>query len=301
MGICFSCCWGSRSNEAHSNNLSHSPLTSAPGNQTYELDEYNLPIKFELGEQYPQTGLNISIHGAPPSSLPRGRRHTSPLADGSLEKIAIPWRSPVPLTRNELEKSRKQFWETAPAYGGHSEIWQVLQEAITVGHSDMDTARALLQGAGVTAPSGKLTEAYDEQGFKYIIPVYCLCDPENSTFSLSSSYPSANEIEYKVDDWNLVRFESMPQRNLCIRTSSGDDTILQVPDHPDIQLGHVRRLFLTAYNLKQPLNGKVEFFWSGHGPLRNQLKISDLPGFLDKDSGPLQVWLLDKVFKQPNE
>jgi hypothetical protein len=44
---------------------------------------------------------------------------------------------------------------------------------------DYDLAQAILTGASITLPNGKLTDAYDELGNKYNIPVYCLSKPTN--------------------------------------------------------------------------------------------------------------------------
>eukprot|EP01136_Pigoraptor_vietnamica_P020222 Opistho-1_new@68793 len=94
-----------------------------------------------------------------------------------LRKERRPWKSDVPLTRKELARKRAEFWDTSPAFGGRKEIWDALKAAVET--EDRALAQAILDGANVTLPTGHLTDAYDELGAKYTIPLYCLCDPTN--------------------------------------------------------------------------------------------------------------------------
>jgi hypothetical protein len=42
---------------------------------------------------------------------------------------------------------------------------------------ELETARCILESAGVILPAGLLTEIYDETGFRYQLPAICICDP----------------------------------------------------------------------------------------------------------------------------
>ncbi|KAF5738273.1 hypothetical protein HS088_TW13G01169 [Tripterygium wilfordii] len=48
----------------------------------------------------------------------------SPTEMGSPKKIQKPksWKHPQPITRTQLMKMRNEFWDTAPYYGGRTEI-----------------------------------------------------------------------------------------------------------------------------------------------------------------------------------
>ena len=42
---------------------------------------------------------------------------------------------------------------------------------------DLELAQSILEGCGVILPVGLLTEIYDETGFRYKLPPYCVCNP----------------------------------------------------------------------------------------------------------------------------
>jgi len=53
----------------------------------------------------------------------------------------------TPLTKTDLEKWRKEFWETRTS--GSQQIWQLLQNAC---EESADTAEALILAAGLQMP-----------------------------------------------------------------------------------------------------------------------------------------------------
>lgn len=56
------------------------------------------------------------------------------------------------MTRGQLLSKRDEFWDTAPAFTGRSEIWQALRAAAEC--EDTDTAQAIMSAVDVTcAPS----------------------------------------------------------------------------------------------------------------------------------------------------
>jgi len=90
------------------------------------------------------------------------------------------WKNDVPITMTQLEAKREEFWDTAPAFEGKSEIWAALRATVeAVGREDMGLAQAILDGAGVSLPKGSLVECYDELGTRYSVPIYCLSTPLN--------------------------------------------------------------------------------------------------------------------------
>lgn len=251
------------------------------------LDEYSYPVKFSLGQRYASpkdaTVCDRSTRDSPRSSM-AGHRSVC------LEKIAIAWHSPVPVTRDELERQRTEFWETAPAYGGQDVVWSAIREAIEVGSVDMETARAILTSAGVTAPSGQLTEAYDDHGYRYVIPTYCLCDPANGLADDGREERSAAHED--VDYTDLSPFESSTDTaTLKLKLSRGDDVEVALPRHPDLRVGHVKARVRQIWTER----GRLELFWAGHGPLADSLRLGSIAGLEDSDRGRMQAWMFPPV------
>jgi len=121
-----------------------------------------------------------------------GRRNSgsaSGLSDSSLAPVTknkplkpdkMRWKSDIPLTDGQLMSKRDEFWDTAPAFEGKTEIWVALKAAVDATFKDdISLAQAILDGAGISLPGGSLAECYDEWGTRYSIPVYCLSNPLN--------------------------------------------------------------------------------------------------------------------------
>lgn len=69
----------------------------------------------------------------------------------------IRWKSDVPLTEGQLRSKRDEFWDTAPAFEGSKEIWDALRAAaVALEISDYQLAQAILDGAGISVPNGKI-------------------------------------------------------------------------------------------------------------------------------------------------
>ncbi|KAJ2712078.1 hypothetical protein H4R19_002941 [Coemansia spiralis] len=90
----------------------------------------------------------------------------------------VRWTAEQPMTQQALEHQRDEFWETAAAYEGRSEIWQALRLACE--SDDQQLAQTVVDSVGVTVPTGRLTDgAFDERGASYMVPQYCLSAPIN--------------------------------------------------------------------------------------------------------------------------
>jgi hypothetical protein len=90
------------------------------------------------------------------------------------------WKSDVRLTEAQLQQKRDEFWDTAPAFEGRSEIWDALKaSAQALDSGDHQLAQAILDGAGISLPNGTLMDCYDELGNRYQLPVYVLSAPIN--------------------------------------------------------------------------------------------------------------------------
>jgi len=132
-----------------------------------------------------------------------GRRNSgsnSGLSDSSLSPVTknkplkvdkVRWKSDIPLTEGQLMSKRDEFWDTAPAFEGKTEIWVALKAAVDATFKDdVSLAQAILDGAGISLPSGCLGECYDEWGTRYTIPVYCLSNPLNLTTHTDRDSPA---------------------------------------------------------------------------------------------------------------
>jgi len=153
-----------------------------------------------------------------PAGARRASGSGSALSDSSLSPATknkplkaekLRWKSDIPLTEGQLMSKRDEFWDTAPAFEGKSEIWVALKAAVeAASKDDLVLAQAILDGAGVSLPGGSLAECYDELGTRYSIPVYCLSSPLNlltetdrdspAEFSEPIGSPSASGEELKV-------------------------------------------------------------------------------------------------------
>ena len=60
------------------------------------------------------------------------------------------------VTRDSLEARRKEFWETAPAFGGREEVWCALRSACEFAEKgEYAMSQAIVDGAGIILPSGE--------------------------------------------------------------------------------------------------------------------------------------------------
>lgn len=293
MGLCLSCCLNSarRTREqprGRSRNRTerarwqgggryHSQSHNFGGNEGETLmSQCPMPVQYLLGQKFADSCAATS------TCSPESSASSVPTASkGELAKVAVAWRSPVPIGAEELQRKRSEFWETAPAYGGCPEVWQTLQNCVAIGDSDIETARAILACAGVTTPLGFLTEAYDHKGFRYSVPAFCLCDPVDGLASpLKNSSGGIEKVGLRSLDHNL------PKHPLSVRLSMGTDITLHLPLCREFCIGHLRKAILE----QEQVAGRIEFFWSGHGPLPPDTALCSLADFTSPDTPFLQAW-----------
>lgn len=63
----------------------------------------------------------------------------------------------MPLTEGQLRSKRDEFWDTAPAFDGRKEIWDALRAAAVAAEAvDFGLAQAILDGANISVPNGKM-------------------------------------------------------------------------------------------------------------------------------------------------
>jgi hypothetical protein len=89
---------------------------------------------------------------------------------GSGIKQTHAYRSKIPI--HQIEKMRIEYWETRT--DGYVETWNALRNAC---ETDEETGLAILMAIEIKLINHNLQLAYDSQGNKYEIPVFCINDP----------------------------------------------------------------------------------------------------------------------------
>ena len=107
-----------------------------------------------------------------PGGARRASQSGSALSDSSLSPATknkplkgekVRWKSDIPLTEGQLMSKRDEFWDTAPAFEGKTEIWVALKAAVdAASKDDLPLAQAILDGAGISLPGGR--KAYEISG-----------------------------------------------------------------------------------------------------------------------------------------
>ncbi|QQP39203.1 Uncharacterized protein FKW44_020007, partial [Caligus rogercresseyi] len=81
------------------------------------------------------------------------------LKNRPLKHEKIRWKSDIPLTDGQLLSKREEDLERTPGRRTGRRV-----------REDFELAQAILDGAGISTPSGSLVESYDELGTRYAIP-----------------------------------------------------------------------------------------------------------------------------------
>jgi len=143
------------------------------------------------------------------STLPAASLSSQPQTIGLAEQFNQPlrphvWTSKRQWTRAELDLEREEFFDTRVT--GHPEIWGTLKMVVELlGEGEVETAQGVLDAAGVTVPTGDLTNgAYDETGNFYHMPEHVIADPENMLEEIVRDGLDKDE-EANMDDEELER------------------------------------------------------------------------------------------------
>lgn len=100
-----------------------------------------------------------------------------------------PYRHGSPITTREITKQRADFWATRTE--GNAQMWQAIRSAAdALLENDVSLANAILVASSITTPNGSLEVCYDERGYQYKVPQYCVSNPSE----LSSSTPNENSV-----------------------------------------------------------------------------------------------------------
>lgn len=127
--------------------------------------------------------------------------------------------------RADLDRERREFFETRVT--GRPEVWAALSTAITLMRGgDLTTAQSIVDAAGVTIPTGDLSEGcYDEQGVLYRLPQCIVSDPENMaqrTHSAADGTTRDSEVTQEEDDT-----EALSDGKLATDDASADELITE--------------------------------------------------------------------------
>ena len=80
-------------------------------------------------------------------------------------------------TRDALARRRDEFWDTASAYGGSSEVWGALR-ACCEGRFDEETSREVLRASGAVSCDARLAVTFDALGRRYALPAFVRGTPD---------------------------------------------------------------------------------------------------------------------------
>mmetsp|Transcript_13955 Transcript_13955/g.39511 ORF Transcript_13955/g.39511 Transcript_13955/m.39511 type:complete len:132 (-) Transcript_13955:21-416(-) len=101
------------------------------------------------------------------------------------------WKSEQPMTMEELQAKREEFWDTQPAYGGNKVVWDTLKGAVAADH---DITKILLEAAELIVTRDDMTEIYDPTGNRYELPPFVLSEPTNLVNSSRPTSTAAVEL-----------------------------------------------------------------------------------------------------------
>lgn len=209
-----------------------------------------------------------------------------------LQKTRVDWESSTPMARTELDKQRREFWETVAEFGGKHEAWEALKGALEAWDKDLELARTIIDCAGLILPTGELAEVYDEFGYRYMLPDYCISEPKNMLpdnpndlnrkLSRKSSRSSPNLRSMSFSEEAAM----LGLRKLTIRMSSGEDLSIELK--PTIKtIEDLTKATVLAGNIKLDSKQKMVFLFKGQ-VLEKSMKLDDI----DKlDKLPIQAWI----------
>lgn len=192
-----------------------------------------------------------------------------------LKKTELNWTASPPLSRSAIDRQRRVFWETAAAFGGKEEVWTALKAAIGALEEDVELARAIVQCAGIVLPTGTLTEIYDETGFRYILPNYCLEDPVNVASEDGKQPPGMKPADAKSRSFS--EDPAAKTKQLRVRLSTGTDVMVDL--QPTMTtFSELIKDVKKVGGISLEAGEKIVLFHNGQS-LKAGMKLAELPGF----------------------
>jgi len=145
---------------------------------------------------------------------------------------------------DDLIKKRNEFWETRVE--GNVEGWQALRSAT---EADDATAVAILNAVGLKLVNRSLQMAYDIQGNKYDVPIFCLNTPAG----------------FNMPKEKVMNVSEMKVSRLSIKLrSAGEHKDAEFTLDNNTKIKDLKDMFLTQKNLKDKVAlNKIRLFFSG--------------------------------------
>jgi hypothetical protein len=117
-------------------------------------------------------------------------------------------------TKEEISKKIDEFWDTR--IEGNPEVWSVLRAACL--EPQPTTAEQIVKSSGLSMLSGSLMLTFDEQGYRYDLPVYVINEAVKYG---SEKIPSKLPDNFKGDDIEItLRCARFKDESFKINTSS---------------------------------------------------------------------------------
>lgn len=174
------------------------------------------------------------------------------------------WKSDIPITEGQLRSRRDEFWDTAPAFEGHREIWDALRAAAcALEGGDHQLAQAIIDGANISLPSGSLIDCYDELGIRYQLPPYVLSAPTNLIEDRANSELTTEDTPARP---SRSRGVELPIR---LQLSTGKELRLTVRSTDTVQL-----LKRQVQSLEGIGASRLRLFFAGR-QLTDRMRIKD--------------------------
>ena len=107
--------------------------------------------------------------------------------------------SPVPF--EELEKIRNDFWSSR--IEGNPQIWEILHMICNDNSLSVDDIDAYMKASNIVTYKGCINVTYDNKGFLYEIPNYCINDPLEYEKFEEKKPLIKEDIEVKIRCFNL--------------------------------------------------------------------------------------------------
>ena len=100
------------------------------------------------------------------------------MSNRELVKLDIDWHASKPMSKKEIDFMRLQFWKDSSQFRGRKEIWDAIKHSLET--ADLEVARATLESLNASSVNGTLENIEDWQGWRYILPKFCVSYPDNT-------------------------------------------------------------------------------------------------------------------------
>ena len=104
-----------------------------------------------------------------------------------------------PVTKEELEKIRENFWSSRTE--GNKEIWEILHLICNDNTLNDDDINSFLLSAGLETLKGCINITFDDKGEIYEIPNYCINEPSRYEIKSKKDKPIKENIEIKINNF----------------------------------------------------------------------------------------------------